>query len=51
VTRQTQPLLGQKQKSSLFEQAQKREHPMTERQQELAQRLAKHMTKSQPKPK
>jgi hypothetical protein len=45
------PLLGQKQKPSLFEQAQQREHPMTERQQELAQRLAKHMTKSQPKPK
>jgi hypothetical protein len=42
------PALGQGQRpASVFERAQKEHHPLTDRQKDIAQRMAKHLTKSQ----
>jgi hypothetical protein len=44
------PLLT-KQRPRIFEQAQRKHHPMTDRQKDLAQRMSKHLAKAQQPPK
>jgi hypothetical protein len=44
------PTLGQHKTSTVFEKAQNRTHPMTDRQKDLAQRMAKHLNKAQQPP-
>jgi hypothetical protein len=39
-----------KQQPSVFEQASKKHHPLTDRQKDLAQRMSKHLAKSQQPP-